>query len=43
MSSYDDFLHRLNLIPSQADKLLREIRHLDQEVEQYKLKLEPLR
>lgn len=39
MASYDEFLHRLNLIPPQADKLLRNIRQLDQEVEQEKIKL----
>jgi hypothetical protein len=33
MSSYEEFLHKLNLIPPQADKLLRQIRQLDQQVE----------
>lgn len=33
MTTYEEFLHKLNLIPPQADKLLRQIRQLDQEVE----------
>ena len=28
----DDFIHRLNMIPPQADSLLRQIRRLDKEV-----------
>lgn len=43
MNSYEELLHKLNLIPPQADKLLRQIRTLDQEVEQLKLKLEPMK
>jgi hypothetical protein len=39
MHSYEEFMHRLNLIPSQADKILRHIRQLDKEVEELKLKL----
>ena len=36
-------MHRLNLIPPEADKFLRLIRQLDREVEENKLKLAPLR
>jgi len=43
MSYIDDFIHKLNLIPPQADKLLRSIRQIDKEVEEARLKLDPLR
>jgi hypothetical protein len=37
MSYIEDFIHKLNLIPPQADKLLRTIRTLDKEVEVIKI------
>lgn len=43
MSYMDDFIHRLNMIPPQADHLLRQIRTLDREVEQLRLDLDPRR
>lgn len=43
MSYMDDFIHRLNMIPPQADSLLRQIRSLDREVEQLRLDLDPRR
>jgi hypothetical protein len=43
MSYIEDFIHRLNLIPPQADRLLRSIRQIDREVEQLRLTVEPLR
>lgn len=43
MSYMDDFIHRLNMIPPQADSLLRQIRKLDKEVEELRLQLEPRR
>jgi F0F1-type ATP synthase membrane subunit b/b' len=43
MSYMDDFIHRLNMIPPQADQLLRQIRALDREVEQLRLDLDPRR
>lgn len=43
MSYMDDFIHRLNMIPPQADSLLRQIRALDREVEQLRLDLDPRR
>jgi hypothetical protein len=39
----DDFIHRLNMIPPQADSLLRQIRQLDKEVEELRLELDPKR
>ena len=39
----DDFIHRLNMIPPQADSLLRQIRKLDKEVEDLQIRLQPLR
>ncbi len=39
----DDFIHRLNMIPPQADSLLRQIRKLDKEVEDLQIRLYPLR
>lgn len=43
MTSYEEYLHKLNLIPPQVDKLLRLVRSLDQQVEKLKLQLEPMR
>jgi hypothetical protein len=43
MSYMDDFIHRLNMIPPQADQLLRQIRAIDREVEQLRLDLDPRR
>lgn len=43
MSYIDDFIHRLNLIPPQADRLLRSIRQTDRDVELLRLRLDPLR
>lgn len=39
MSYMDDFIHKLNMIPPQADRLLRTIRQLDKEVEELRLQL----
>lgn len=35
----DDFIHKLNMIPPQADSLLRQIRKLDKEVEDLQIRL----
>lgn len=40
MSYIDEFIHKLNLIPPEADKLLRQIRELDKKVEEIKVELE---
>jgi hypothetical protein len=39
MSYIDDFIHKLNLIPPEADKLLRQIRELDKMVEELKVQI----
>ena len=43
MASYDDFLAKLNLLPPQADKMLRNIRRLDQTVQEKQLSLQQAR
>jgi len=43
MNYIDDFIHKLNLIPPQTDQLLRNIRQIDKQVEEDRLRLANMR
>lgn len=43
MSYIDDYIHKLNTIPTEVDRLLRLIRDNDKKVEEIRLMLEPNR